>query len=138
MSLCQLCGVPLDAGFFDESRIVVAPEPGKEQVLARFQLHRNHCGVLLYFSQYVETGLLETPGYQWQIRWNGQPRAPYLGFEHIVNPWGMAGFPLNIRLDEGALLELVIANTGGDAPIGRVGGRVVGRHWYNSVYGSTV
>jgi hypothetical protein len=45
MNVCQTCGIPWDAGFFDASTIQVAPpEVGREIVLARYQLHRNYCG----------------------------------------------------------------------------------------------
>ena len=38
--------------FFDESSIKEAPSIGKEVVLASYQLHRNYCGVLMYFAQF--------------------------------------------------------------------------------------
>jgi hypothetical protein len=146
MNVCHICGIPSDAGFFDESDIKGAPEPGKEVVLARYALHRNYCGMLLYFAQFTDKYAekqtnVETPGYHWQIRCNGQPRDPYLTFDHIINPWGLSGFPINLRLEEGCLVEFVIRNV--DVPVGvgdpreltRVGGRILGRYWYNTVYG---
>ena len=78
-----------------------------------------------------------TPGYQWQIRCNGQPRDPYLTFEHILNPWGYGGVPVQLRLEEGCVVELVIRNVGatGGGILNVVGGRITGRFWYNTIYG---
>jgi hypothetical protein len=140
MSICEICGIPKDAGFFDESSIRDAPTTlGQEQVLANYQLHRNYCGVLMSFAQFTNLSVgnspqFTTPGYQWQIRCNGQPRDPYLTFEHIINPWGYGGFPVQLRLEEGCLVELVIRNVGGSG-LTQVGGRITGRYWYNTVYG---
>ncbi len=142
MSLCHHCGIPLDAGYFDESSIQPAPEPGQEVILARYQLHRNHCGVLMYFAQYTDLYAtdptqVQTPGYQWQIRCNGQPLDPYLSFSHIINPWGISGFPVYLRLEEGCLVELSARRTSvlANKPIAMIGGRVLGRTWYNTEYG---
>jgi hypothetical protein len=142
MNVCHICGIPSDAGFFDESNIVPAPELGEEVVLARYALHRNYCGMLLYFAQFTNRfannrDRVETPGYQWQIRCNGQPRDPYLTFEHIINPWGLSGFPVYLRLEEGCVLEFGIRNVGasGRDALMRVGGRILGRYWYNDTYG---
>jgi hypothetical protein len=112
MTICAICGIPQDAGFFDESNIKEAPKLGEELVLARYELHRNYCGMLMYFAQYTEPATIQTPGYQWQIRCNGQPRDPYLAFDHIINPWGLSGFPIYLRLEEGCVLEFVIRNVG--------------------------
>jgi hypothetical protein len=144
MNVCPTCGIPWDAGFFDESSIVDAPDTGQEVVLARYQLHRNYCGVLMSFAQYVTaTGRssdeIETPGYRWQIRCDGQPRDPYLTLDHILNPWGYGGYPVQLRLEEGCVVELVLRNV--DVPAGdtrsleRVGGRLTGRYWYNTEHG---
>jgi hypothetical protein len=140
MNICHLCGIPQDAGFFDESHIKQAPRLGEEITLARYELNRNYCGVLMYFAQFTEPSKIETPGYQWQIRCNGQPRDPYLAFQHIINPWGISGFPVYLRLEEGCELEFVIRNLSvGDADIDnkltKVGGRILGRYWYNTIYG---
>ena len=143
MNICHSCGIPWDAGFFDESNIKEAPEPGKEVVLARYELHRNYCGMLLYFAQFAQftnpqrsdANQVETPGYQWQIRCNGQPRDPYLTFEHIINPWGLSGFPVYLRLDEGCVVEFVVRNVGAGDKLAKVGGRILGRYWYNTIYG---
>jgi hypothetical protein len=144
MSICHICGIPQDAGFFDDSHIKKeAPTLGKEEVLARYELHRNYCGMLMYFAQFTDKyardpSQVETPGYQWQIRCNGQPRDPYLAFQHIINPWGLEGFPIYLRLEEGCVLEFVIRNLSVDADadkLGKVGGRILGRYWYNTIYG---
>jgi hypothetical protein len=145
MNVCQTCGIPWDAGFFDASTIQIAPaKVGQEIVLARYQLHRNYCGVLMNFAQFTnqhaaDPTRVDTPGYQWQIRCNGQPRDPYLTFGHIINPWGQPGSPVHLRLEEGCVLEFVIrnVNAGANDPhkLGKVGGRILGRYWYNTVYG---
>jgi hypothetical protein len=144
MSICTVCGIPQDAGFFDESNIKPAPLLGEELVLAKYELHRNYCGMLMYFAQFTnkyanDPTQVETPGYQWQIRCNGQSRDPYLAFQHIINPWGLSGFPIYLRLEEGCLLELAIRNVGAleDDMLIKVGGRILGRYWYNDVYGGT-
>ena len=140
MSICEICGIPSDAGFFDQSSILPAPKiRGQEVVLARYELHRNYCGVLMSFTQFTDLAVgnspqFRTPGYQWQVRCNGQPRDPYLTFGHIINPWGYGGFPVQLRLEEGCLVELVIRNVGG-TNLKEVGGRITGRYWYNTAYG---
>lgn len=149
-SMCHICGIPSDAGVFDESNIidldqpVAALGPGQELVLARYQLHRNYCGILLHFAQFTDQHAadprqVQTPGYQWLIRSGGQPLDPYLQFDHIKNPWGSDGLPINLRLGEGAVIELVIRNVNAqrDQQLGLVGGRIMGRFWYNIVYGGT-
>lgn len=141
MTVCHFCGIPWDAGFFDESSVQDAPDQGKERVLASYELHRNYCGVLMSFAQFTEQYAgdptkVETPGFQWQIRCNGRPRDPYLTFDHIINPWGSMPFPLNLRLEEGCLVEFVVRNVNGStSSLVKVGGRIVGRYWYNTAYG---
>jgi hypothetical protein len=142
MDMCHICGIPADAGFFDESTIKDAPTRGQELVLARYEMHRNYCGMLLYFAQFTDryasdATQVQTPGYEWQIRCNGQPRDPYLTFDRIINPWGLSGFPINLRLEEGCILEFVIRKVGNEPEkkLTQVGGRILGRYWYNSVYG---
>jgi len=139
-TVCHVCGIPQDAGFFDASNISDVPAPGIEIVLARFQLHHNYCGMLLYFAQFTDeyardATKVPTPGLQWQIRCNGQPRDPYLTFERIINPWGLSGFPISLRLDEGCTLEFAVRNTGSLTQVTKVGGRLLGRYWYNTEYG---
>jgi hypothetical protein len=143
VSQCHVCGIPADAGFFDRSAVVGGPNPGEEVVLAAYDLHRNYCGLLLYFSQFaggpgVTARDVRTEGYRWGIRVDGTPRDPYAGFEHIVNPWGLDGFPIQVRLDPGSRVELVVGNRN---PLGTprrlevVGGRILGRYWYDTRFG---
>ena len=142
MNVCHLCGVPADAGFFDESSVVAPPRLGEQVVLARYELHRNYCGMLLYFAQFTDRfardpGEVLTPGFRWQIRCNGQPRDPYLTFDRIINPWGLSGFPIALRLEEGSVVELVVRRDGADQgqDLLKIGGRILGRYWYNTDFG---
>jgi hypothetical protein len=150
-NICHICGIPSDAGFFDESNIFDFRSngnsdkklgEGQELVLARYELHRNYCGMLMSFAQFTDKSLgnppeFRTPGYRWQIRCNGQPRDPYLSFDYILNPWGYGGMPVQLRLEEGCVVELVIRNVGATAgnTLNVVGGRIIGRYWYNNSYG---
>lgn len=147
--VCDVCGVPVDASYFDDSSIVDAPLQGEEVVLARYELHPNYCGELQYFAQFTDAyaanpAEVVTPGLEWQIRSDGQPLAPWLTFDRIINPWGLNGFPVHIRLREGCRLEFVVrrpsrgvvielVRSAGD--VARVGGRLVGRYWYNAAFG---
>ena len=147
-AVCHVCGVPADCSYFDDSSIAAAPQIGNEVVLARFELHPNYCGILQYFAQYTNAYAtspteVETPGLEWQIRSDGRPLAPWLTFRRIINPWGLSGFPIHIRLQEGSLTELVVRNVFTNvvtlAPravtVERVGGRLLGRYWYNTAFG---
>jgi len=147
-TVCPVCGIPTDAGYFDDSSIQNAPSsPGDDVVLARYELHPNYCGELQYFAQFTTAyatnpAEVDTPNLTWQIRADGQPLAPWLTFNRIINPWGINGFPLHIRLREGSLVEFVVRFTGttilGPPPAGtvnRVGGRLLGRFWYNPAFG---
>lgn len=142
MPPCPTCAVPSDAIVFDASAITDAPALGLEVVLARYELHRNYRGVLLYFAQFTDRqaaqpGEIETPGYQWEIRCNGRARDPYFTFSHIINPWGVGGPAIALRLEPDSLLEFVVRRAGSDQgkPLTRVGGRLVGRAWYDVSYG---
>jgi hypothetical protein len=143
MHVCHVCGIPQDAGFFDESSIRTAPTAlGEELVLARYELHRNYCGMLMYFAQFTDRFAadprnVETRGYAWELRCNGQPRDPYLTFDRIINPWGLSGFPVYLRLEEGCLVELAVRNVGPAAgdELDLVGGRILGRYWYDTRFG---
>jgi hypothetical protein len=147
-TICHICGIPADASYFDDSSIVdLATVTGPEVVLAKYALHPNYCGELLYFAQFTDTyaanpAEVVTPNLQWQIRSDGQPLAPWLTFDRIINPWGLTGFPIHIRLREGCLLEFVVRFTVFSTPIAfapaqvnRVGGRLLGRFWYNPAFG---
>ena len=147
--VCHVCGIPADASYFDDSSIATAPHKNRREiVLAKYELHANYCGELQYFAQYTDAYALtpaavETPDLEWQIRSDGQPLAPWLTFRRIINPWGLSGFPIHIRLREGSLTELVVRFVGEgstvpvrDLPqVQRVGGRLLGRYWYNTDFG---
>ena len=147
--VCHVCGIPADAGYFDSSSIVAAPNAtNSEVVLASFKVHPLYCGVLQYFAQFTDAHALnpdqvQTPDIEWQIRSDGQPLAPWLRFNHIINPWGINGFPIHVRLSEDCLLEFVarfVPPAGGSillvlTPPTLVGGRLLGRYWYNSAFG---
>ena len=146
---CPVCGIPADASYFDDSSIAKAPDKdSREVVLAKYELHPNYCGELQYFAQYTDAyastpAAVETPDLEWQIRSDGQPLAPWLAFRRIINPWGLSGFPIHLRLKEGSLTELVVRFVGtgsivllsGLPPVQQVGGRLLGRFWYNTNFG---
>jgi hypothetical protein len=150
-NVCHVCGVPLDAGYFDVASFKPAPLAGQEVEVARYELHPQYCGSLLYFAQYAEEqGLNQqglnrqifshTPGYEWVILCNNQPRAPYLPTSLILNPWGYNALPIHLRLEEGCTLRFVVrkvAPSSGvpEIPLSQIGGRLLGRSWYNTIYG---
>jgi hypothetical protein len=144
-NVCQICGIPLDAGYFDVADIKSAPPVGAEVELARYELNPQYCGTLLYFTQYAEESgtkrqvLSNTPGYEWLILCNNQPRAPYLPTDLILNPWGYNALPIHLRLEEGCTLRFVVRRVASTAPqeLSQVGGRLLGRSWYNTIYGGT-
>jgi hypothetical protein len=139
--LCPNCGLPRDYEHFDESGFADKPaQPSREVLLARFELPPQYCGLLENFSQFTDQlgrdlSEVETPGLQWIILVNKRLLYPYVRLEHIVNPWGYGSFGVAIRLDENATVEFVVRNTGDASEIERVGGRIVGRFWYNPAYG---
>jgi hypothetical protein len=144
MNVCDVCGIPLDANYFDEASIQPAPANVGDQVeLARYELHPQYCGRLLCFAQYAEPQaeisrkLVETPGYEWTILCNNQPRDPYLPTPLILNPWGENNLPIHLRLEEGCVVRLVVRRVASSPAIelARVGGRLQGRYWYNKLYG---
>jgi hypothetical protein len=145
-NVCQSCGVPLDAGYFDVANILKAPLNEGDQVeVARYELNPQYCGTLLYFMQYAEEDsetkrqvLSITSGYEWLILCNNQPRAPYLPTSLILNPWGFNALPIHLRLEEGCTLRFVVrklTSAAGDVKLSQVGGRLLGRTWYNTQYG---
>lgn len=142
--LCSNCGIPVDAGYFDDSKVANTPDVGREVSLARFELPPQYCGVLEYFSQFTDEHAndatkIATPGLLWVILLNNRPLYPYLNLDRIVNPWGYGSFQVSIRLDENATIEFVARRvSNGAAAITRVGGRIVGRYWYNAIYGDAV
>ncbi len=143
---CDVCGIPLDAEWFDESGFVTTPDlppPGERAMLAGFQLHSQYCGVLSWFAQFtdayaIDNSQVATPGLEWIIMRNGQPLFPYHNLESIVNPWGYGGTTFSVRLDENARVELFIHNRAFDyeaSEVTQVGGRIMGQYWYNAAFG---
>jgi hypothetical protein len=145
-NVCQICGIPVDASYFDDANILKPPDQNNPEVeLAKFTLHSQYCGVLLYFAQYAEPitapirEIFKTPGYEWVILCNNQPRAPYQPTSLILNPWGYNAFPIHVRLEEGCTVRLVVRKVSPageqEIPLKQVGGRLLGRYWYNTIYG---
>lgn len=142
--LCASCGIPADAEYFDEAMITDAPGLGRSIVVAAFSLPSQYCGVLQYFSQYTDLfaqgpANVETPGIEWVILLNGRPLYPYVNVRHVVNPWGYGSFPVAIRLEDSSTLEFMVkgvsvSGLSAGAKPARVGGRLVGRYWYNQSY----
>jgi hypothetical protein len=139
-----MCGIPLDSEYFDESGVVEAPQVGAAVLLARLELPAQYCGVLEFFSQFTDehakdASKIATPGLLWTIQVDNRPLYPYLNFDRIVNPWGYGSFQISIRLDDSARIEFVARRVTNAAPnITHVGGRIVGRYWYNAAYGDVV
>lgn len=161
--LCAACGIPVDSQYFDDSSVQKVPLLGEELVLARFELPAQYCGVLQYFSQFTDafganSSKIATPTIEWKILVNGHGLFPYINLRHIVNPWGYGSYPVNIRLDENSAVELVargvfdngtltlqerdgdgnLISTVAGNDIRFVGGRIVGRIWYNASYGDAM
>lgn len=153
-TVCSICGIPADAQVFDDSSILDASnfQTGEIHTLAGFALRPQYCGILQYFAQFtewqakdkdaqppaVQHASISTPGLEWSIRANGQPLSPYLRMEAIVNPWGYGSFPIARRLPDGALIELAVKSVPPPAGAPKpsfVGGRIMGKYWFNSVYG---
>ena len=148
--LCAACGIPLDSQYFDDSSVQEAPELGDEVVLARFELPAQYCGVIQYFSQFTDAfgadvTKIATPTIEWKLLVNNHALFPYINLRRIINPWGYGSYPVNIRLDEDSTVELVargvndnglLAGTPAVGPITVIGGRIIGRFWYNASYGN--
>jgi hypothetical protein len=146
--LCAACGTPVDSQYFDDSSVQPSPDQGEELVLARFDLPAQYCGVLQYFTQFTDAfaadaSQISTPRIEWKVLVNNHALFPYVNLRHIVNPWGFGSYPVNIRLEEGTTVELVARGVEPDKTTGLpagtditlVGGRLVGRFWYNAAYG---
>jgi hypothetical protein len=140
-ALCASCGAPFDSQYFDESSVVGAPNPGETVTLAEFELPPQYCGVLEYFSQFTDEYAgdrtkIRTVGIEWLILADGSPLFPYLSLDRIVNPWGEGVFPVAIRLQENTTLKFVARGVGGrSSKLKEVGGRLMGRFWYNTAHG---
>ncbi|NEP86159.1 MAG: hypothetical protein F6K18_04625 [Okeania sp. SIO2C2] len=144
MNVCDICGIPLDANYFDNASIQPAPvNVGDEVELARYQLHPQYCGRLLCFAQYAEPQeettrkIVQTPGYEWAVLCNNQPRDPYLPSNLILNPWGENNLSIHLRLEEGCAVRFVVrkVSSSPEIELAKVGGRLQGRYWYNKIYG---
>jgi hypothetical protein len=138
-ALCSACGAPFDAQYFDVSSVLKKPGPGETAPLAEFELPPQYCGVLEYFAQFTDAyagnnSLIETPDVEWSILADGSPLFPYLSFRHIVNPWGEGAFRVGVRLQENTVLKFIARGVSGATPstITKVGGRLLGRFWYNA------
>jgi hypothetical protein len=113
-------------------------------------LPAQYCGVLQYFAQYTDAfandeSEVETPNIEWRILVNNHPVFPYINLRRIVNPWGSGSYPVNIRLDENSTLEFVARGVPSERagsvptkPVAYVGGRLIGRFWYNASYGDVM
>lgn len=153
-ALCNSCGIPFDSQHFDDSSVIELRNEddedvllvGQEVVLARFELPPQYCGVLQYFAQFTDSfgrdsANINTPEIEWKLLMNNHSLFPYLNLRHIVNPWGFESYPVNIRLDENSSLELVVRRVENAVTVPvldrvrRVGGRIMGRFWYNPCYG---
>ena len=143
-NLCVMCGIPADSQYFDDSKVTAAPEVGREVSLARFELPSQYCGVLEYFAQFTDAygkdpSRIHTPGLQWLILINRRPLYPYTNLDRIINPWGNGSFQVSIRLDENSTVEFLVRRLSDKAPeVTTVGGRILGRYWYNAAYGDVV
>ncbi len=143
---CEICGLPIDSQYFDVASVVQLPAVGRQSVLARFELAPQYCGRFEIFSQFTDAeardhSQVRTPGLRWLLLVNNRPLEPYLNLDFIVNPWGYGSFPVNIRLDSDAKVEFILRNESYTQPpatdpsrINLVGGRIVGRYWYNAAY----
>ncbi len=148
-ALCAACGIPLDSQYFDDSSVQAVAPAGEELVLARFDLPAQYCGVLEYFSQFTDAfatdaSQIATPNIEWKILVNNHGLFPYMNLRQIVNPWGFGSYQMKIRLDESSTVEFVarVLSTSSlqqqGKPINFVGGRIMGRFWYNAAYGDAV
>ncbi|HEV2669093.1 MAG TPA: hypothetical protein VG324_29525 [Blastocatellia bacterium] len=144
-ALCTACGLPFDAQYFDVSDVFLKPRPGETATLAEFELPPQYCGVLEYFAQFTDeyalnNSKIETPDVEWSILADGSPLFPYLSFRRIVNPWGEGAFPVAVRLPEGVRIKFIARGVSGVAPsaIKQVGGRLLGRFWYNATGGDAI
>src|SRR6185369_15572971 len=138
--LCAACGVPLDSQYFDDSSVQPVPPLGADIVLASFDLPPQYCGVLKFFAQFTDafasnSANVATPRIEWKLLVNNHALFPYINLRHIVNPWGFGSYENNIRLDEGSTIEMVARVVGDVQSIQTIGGRIVGRFWYNPAYG---
>ena len=148
-NVCQICGVPVDAGYFDVASFKDAP--------VGMRARRGGAGALRAASRSTaapcsispssrKTGsdarqvISQTPGYEWIILCNNQPRAPYLPTSLILNPWGYNALPRSPAIGgrmrrQSSWSEKLLLPRGRAVTLSQVGGRLMGRSWYNTNYG---
>lgn len=128
-----------DTRHFDDSTIRAIPNAGETVRLALVELPPRYVGHLEHFSQFTDAhaanpALAATPEFEWMLRVNGRPLAPYQLLRQVVNPWGYGScYALRLRIDRGARLELLLRRVPGQATtVQRVGGRLAGRYWFDA------
>lgn len=139
---CSTCGSSLDSLHFDAIGFADLPPGGGLVVIAKHELPRQYCGVLEGFQQFLSPAIqdgreVETPGIEWLLRANGRPLDPYIGFTAVLNPWGEAFHRIAISLEEGTVLEMAARVTRRQAAGARIGGRLMGRYWFEDPYART-
>lgn len=135
------CDQPVDSQYFDAVGFVPGAkkklESGAWVQVVKWELPQQYCGILEYFAQFTDEQARDpskvTNGLRWQIRANGTPLAPYHALEAIVNPWGNGSFQFRIRLPDRAVVEMLVRGSAG--AIDLIGGRLMGRYWYNAATG---
>jgi hypothetical protein len=144
--LCVNCGIPVDSQRFDESSIANVPDVGDEIVVASVDLPAQYCGTLEHVAQFTDLNLrrpdqVDSPGLEWTLVANGRALHPFSRLTRILNPWGFGSYRMDVRLDESAHLELIVRRTAQRTSrnpqlrVQEVGGRLVGRYWYNRGFG---
>ena len=147
--LCPNCGLPRDYEHFDESGF--ASRQRRSSPAVRWCWRASNCRHNTAGCSKISPSLptcsgaisprSRRPACNGSSQSTNGPLYPYVRLEHIVNPWGYGSFGVSIRLDENATVEFVVRNLGHPPPdrpeteINRVGGRIVGRFWYNPAYG---
>ena len=132
----ELCRTPVDAQYFDATAgVVTLPSSGSVQ-LARFELPFGYCGSLEGFWQFTkphakDNAEISTREFEWLLRINGHPVAPYLNLRTIVQPWGWPPRALAIRLPVTAVVEFEARVVIPPAPGILVAGRIFGRYWFS-------
>ena len=80
--------------------------------VARYELNPQYCGTLLYFTQYAEElehkrqVISNTPGYEWIILCNNQPRAPYLPTRPDIESVGLQRPSYPFEIGRGVHVEV--------------------------------
>lgn len=134
---CPRCGTAIDSLPFDASNLVRWQGVTREEVLARFDLPPQYCGILEWVVQYTSAYAADptrilTPSVEWRLTIDRNPIAPYARLGWLVNPWGACAPIAGIRLPPGARVELIARRVPGQADDpGLVGGRLAGRYWYD-------